>query len=374
MICWFKKPRPAPVAPTRPADNRVDVLFILKRRENYGCEDRTLSQSTGLWNSANYVADMISGQGWRVAVEMAIDNNCIDRLVTTHRPRIVIIEALWVVPDKFAALTKLHPAVHWIVRLHSEMPFMAGEGIALEWMHGYLANARLSLAINAPRMLDDVRDYLTASTMADVTERVAYLPNAYPASHTHKEIDRARYWVDIGCFGAVRPLKNHMVQAIAALKFARAHGKQLRFHINASRMEMKGEPILANLRGMFASLAKYGHQLVEHDWLPRDEFLALCAKMDLGLQVSFSETFNIVAADLTSQGVPVIGSTEIPWLDHTAVADPTDSRPIAEALARAWSTPDVMARANNRGLATYSETSARVWNDFLSDQLGGLHL
>ena len=49
-----------------------------------------------------------------------------------------IVEALWVVPEKFDVLTKLHPRVQWIVRTHSQAPFLASEGIATAWIAGYL--------------------------------------------------------------------------------------------------------------------------------------------------------------------------------------------------------------------------------------------
>jgi hypothetical protein len=51
--------------------------------------------------------------------------------------------------------------------------------------------------------------------------------------------------------------------------------------------------------------------------------------MDMGLQVSFTETFDIVAADCISVGLPLAGGNEIPWLHAGCQASPTDSRDIA---------------------------------------------
>ena len=102
------------------------------------------------------------------------------------------------------------------------------------------------------------------------------------------------------------------MQALAAIKLAERIGKTLLFHINAGRTETKGEPVLNNLRGLFHQLYDRGHKLIEHEWTEREEFIQLCAKMDIGMQVSFSETFNIVGADIISQGVPLVGSAEIP--------------------------------------------------------------
>ena len=107
------------------------VLFILKRREDYNAVVHSnVGLSTGLFNSANFMNEMLQNMGIESNIEVAVDNNCIDRFVTKYKPDFVIIEALWVVPSKFSVLQKLHPKVTWIIRLHSEMPFMAGEGPA----------------------------------------------------------------------------------------------------------------------------------------------------------------------------------------------------------------------------------------------------
>ena len=86
------------------------VLFILKRREDFNAKIHShVGLSTGLYNSASFVHDTLGELGIESNLEVAIDNNCIDRLVTKHRPTHAIIEALWVVPSKFVILQKLHP-------------------------------------------------------------------------------------------------------------------------------------------------------------------------------------------------------------------------------------------------------------------------
>lgn len=346
------------------------TLFILKRREDYNAEQHSKhGLSTGLYNSATFVKDMLVESGHNAALEVAIDNNCIDRLVTLHKPTHVIIEALWVVPSKFAVLTKLHPDVKWIIRLHSEMPFMAGEGVAMDWVGDYLSYPQLSIGVNAPRMLDEIQTYVTA--LGHASDRAVYLPNFYPQNFLDK--DWSSYsakrdleeYVDVGCFGAVRLLKNHLVQAFAAIKFAESEGKKLRFHINSGRVEMQGGPVVHNLQGLFAHLADAGHELVNHEWCPRDEFLEVCKAMDLGLQVSFSETFNIVGADLISQGVPIVGSIEIPWISRLASANPTDSNDIAKALSRAYHSPRFNVWRNQSKLVSYTNNTLKVWDTYL---------
>jgi hypothetical protein len=135
--------------------------------------------------------------------------------------------------------------------------------------------------------------------------------------------------IDVGCFGAIRPMKNQVLQAIAAQRFADRLGKRLVFHINADRLENGGEPVLKSLRAIFAA---GDHELREHPWYDHDAFLGLVLSMDLVCQVSFSETFCIVAADAASEGVPIVCSPEIPWASSLFTADPTNSEDIADKM------------------------------------------
>ena len=343
------------------------ILFILKRKENFDALiDNHIGVSTGLYNSASFMHTMLIDSGISSNMEVVIDNNDIDRVVTRHHPTHVIIEALWVVPTKFAVLTKLHPTVTWIIRLHSEMPFLAGEGMAMDWLGEYGTYRNIVIGVNAPRMMSEVRFYLSHKfgwTEAEAERRVVYLPNYYPTDFLRKEHTLEKDHVDVGCFGAVRPLKNHMIQAVAALKFASGIGKKLSFHINAGRVEMKGEPVINNLNGLFQQLYNRGHRLVNHQWTPRAEFLKLCATMDIGMQVSFSETFNIVGADFVSQGVPFVGSSEIPWSSSEYNSSPADGDEICQKLTQVYEDPEKNVQQHQLLLQEYVGKTKVIWED-----------
>ena len=348
------------------------ILFILKRREDYNAEKHShIGLNTGLYNSANFMHEMLRNNGIETKLFVAIDNNCIDREVTQYKPDIAIIEALWVVPTKFAILKKLHPNVTWIIRLHSELPFMAGEGMAMDWIGDYSMMKDIIIAANAPRMLHDIRMYLQhRNTWSDeeTAHKVIYLPNYYPKEYVDKEFYREKETVDIGCFGAIRPLKNHLVQAFGAIEFANKLGKKLNFHVNAGRIEMQGQPMLNNIKALFEQLYDTGHRLINHEWAPRKEFLKLCYKMDIGMQCNFSETFNIVGADFISQGVPLVGTKEIPWLSCVSYADPTDVKSIAKALNRAYNHPNFNVWINGWGLTRYTSNTVDIWVDYFKEK------
>lgn len=347
------------------------VLFILKRRPDFNAAVHNhLGLSTGLFNSASFMSEMLNNLGIQSELKVAVDNNCIDRAVTEYNPTHVIIEALWVVPHKFLILQKLHPTVKWIIRIHSEMPFLAGEGNALDWIGDYSNFKNIILGVNAPRMMHEISVYLQTRnnwTTEQLAEKVVYLPNYYPQEYKSKILDKNKEHIDIACFGAIRPLKNHMLQAISAIDFANQLGKKLRFHVNAGRIEMKGEAVINNLTRLFEQLSGTDHRLINHQWRPRDEFLELCSKMDISLQVSLSETFNIVSADLVSQGVPLVTTySEVPWAIEKYCANPVDSKDIVDKLHIAYNMTESNVALHQASLTNYTNKTKQIWNLYLT--------
>jgi len=100
--------------------------------------------------------------------------------------------------------------------------------------------------------------------------------------------------------------------------------------------------------------------LVEHGWLPHDQFLKLIASMDVLLQVSFSETFNIVAADAVVQNVPIVVSDEIFWASTFAKTDFNNSRDICEKIDQVINWKRIINPLNLKGLRNYNRKSKEV--------------
>lgn len=346
------------------------VLFILKKREELDETGKKKIIETGLYNSSTYLNTILNNMGINSNIEMAIDNNCIDRLVTKHRPKYVIIEALWVVPSKFDILCRLHPKVKWIIRFHSEMPFLACEGIATQWIIKYSLFPNLILGINSTRLLREVRFIVKVKNNfsdEDVNKKVVYLPNFYPVdSKIENKLDKEADTINICCFGAIRPLKNQLIQATSAIEFANKIGKKLRYHINATRHETNGLPVYNNIKALFVELNDERYTLVEHNWKNKEDFLLLCGQMDIGLQVSFSETFNIVGCDLLSQNVPVIFSNDIPWSKTKYNADPTNSIDIVNKLLLTYENSVDNVETNINLLKEFTNEAIHFWVAFFN--------
>ena len=347
------------------------VLFILRRRHDFNTEKHSeFGMSTGLFNSAWYMHEMLEKNGVDSKIVVLPDNNGIDREVSQFKPTHVIIEALWVVPSKFAVLKKLHPNVKWIIRLHSDTPFIANEGMAFDWIGDYLDYSNVSIAVNSPRIETELLTFAGNKLNWDsdsMEDKVIYLPNYYPQMYKKKPFDKDKEYVDVSCFGAMRPMKNHLIQAIAAIQFADYIGKKLRFHINVGRVEQRGDTVLQNLKSLFLHIHNSGHQLINHEWMPRDKFLEICKTMDIGMQTSFSETFNIVSADMITQGVPIMGSSEIPWLHPLYSANPTDSEDMALKLIWTYLYPDKNVLLNQELLYTYTNKTEQIWLNYFKN-------
>jgi hypothetical protein len=350
------------------------IQFILKHRDNaYTCDPEYSHNhlSSGLWNSARFVQEMLRDRlGHETCIEHAVDNNAIDRLVSAFRPDIVIIEAYWVVPEKFDVLIKLHPHVLWVIRNHSPVPFASMEGVVMDWSLRYMDRQNIILACNDERADRDFRNLISVYKPEwedELFSRCILLPNYYPSDYDPRQSFGHRPVVDIGCFGAIRPLKNQLIQAVAAIEYANKVKKHLRFHINSTRVEGRGDAILKNLRNLF-DLVSY--ELVEHDWMPHDGFISLIRTMDIGLQVSYSESFNIVSADMVVNGVPVVVSPEIRWVNSLFHADPNSSSSIVEAIERAMMANHYLhfLHPNVHALHTYDEDSMVRWRTFIDNQ------
>jgi hypothetical protein len=362
------------------------TLFVLKYREApysdgytvpdlWGDETRSEKKalSSGLFNSARFVQEMLNDSGLETKIVHVPDNNAIHREIVAFGADHVIIEAFWVVPEKFAELYAVCPNVKFTIRNHSETPFLANEGIAFDWALRYVTYDNVYFSCNSERSLREMRMLIKAHThwtREQVEAKTPYLPNYYPLDDVRakRRGKHSTKIVNIGCFGAIRPLKNHMMQAIACIEYAERHGLQLNFHVNGGRVEGGGDPILKNLRELFAKYPSYN--LIEQPWRPHEEFKHLVvSKMDFVLQVSFSETFNIVAADAATMGIPIVTSAEVAWNHPSLQADPNCTRSILNGLERAASIQAFACTGYNpsyNGLLKYDRASKRIWYQYLT--------
>ena len=354
------------------------ALFLLKLREDYNDDPSYSTPScspvsgqysapyhlaTGMYNSAKFVVDVLKANGREAGIGILVDANSIDAACMAYNPNFVIIEGLWVTPAKLAELMALkrHAGRTWVVRIHSEIPFLASEGVAMEWIGEYM-KLGVIVAPNGVRAAEQIK-YEGGRSVPPTNETV-YLPNCYPTDEFMPPADLSMTMaINIGCFGAFRPLKNQLQQAFAALKFAEWLGRPLRFHING-RVDAGGQGALNNVFGLFSHLDSTTAEIVHHDWEDRDTFIRTLRDIDILMQVSMSETFNIVAADAVLAGIPVIATDELPWYHPTNV-DPQSVSSIVEMMKMIWLNRSFFITKNRIGLQRYNMDATQKWLNFI---------
>jgi hypothetical protein len=326
----------------------MKVLFVLKKN-SYTHGGTHCYNSSGLFNSAKFVTDMLQDNGIDAKLVTVVDNNDIDKEVSEFKPEVVIIEALWVVPEKFDVLKPLHPNVKWIVRLHSDIPFLASEGVAVGWIFDYVKRG-VYVAFN------DINAKKSFKGTGIDARYLIYLPNYYPEIRYDSDFKHPE--LRIGCFGAIRPFKNHLEQAMAAINYANRTGRELHFYIN-SRVEQGGEEVLKNLKSLFENTQ---HTLKEIPWLERRALLVVMSKMDLAMCVSFTETFCLTAADAVSVYTPLLCSSQVPWASCFSIVPETSTKAIEKGVARLLGPlGTISAFFNSLNLVFYSRHSAKIW-------------
>jgi len=98
--------------------------------------------------------------------------------------------------------------------------------------------------------------------------------------------------------------------------------------------------------------------------------MKLVRLMDLGMQVSYSETFNIVSADFAVANVPLVVSPEVSWVAKMFQADPNSRIDIVHKLNVAWAgRHEDLQKLNFAGLANFDQQSAAAWPVALTEMI-----
>lgn len=336
----------------------VKILFVLKKR-NYG-----YGPSFGLSNSCAFVGNALFKYGIEFKVVEVIDGNGIDKEVHDYDPTHVILEAVWTTSAKIIELLELYkkkrPNMQWNVRIHSNSPFLSRESVIIQWVREYAEIAKkyknFSISANNKRLVQELKLALGI--------KIVYLPNIYCPPDYPNQPKKQDKFLDIACFGAIRELKAIFPQAVAAMIYGNLSGQRIRFHINCNRIEEKNNAILKNLIALFD---KTKHELVLHEWMLHKDLIELIQKqIDIGMAVSFSESYGITAYDYVINDVPVVGSKEIESILCIFKANPTEYTSIVKKLRLADLSRLIKIHYFNKCLLNRSnEQSIQAWLKYL---------
>lgn len=208
-----------------------------------------------------------------------------------------------------------------VARWHS--PFLqtelSGEGWKLVHLLELLAAGRL-----AGLAFDDA-----AAAAAFSRPHVVHLPNVFEAHELAEVRPASIEGINIALSGEPYGRKNLLVQSAA---FARTREDDWTLHLFGQTLRRTGYARWLELVSV---------PYVEHGFLPRDEYLALAAGMNVALCASLAESFGYAAAEFVELGVPAVVSGAVACVDPgpLTVGEPSSVGDVADRLARAVASP-----------------------------------
>ena len=252
--------------------------------------------------------------------------------------------------------------ITWIVRIHSDIGYLSAETFALKNINEYIALKKKNLFI-APNN-KNLCNYLSQAMYYNFL----YLPNIVELPLLKEKVYRPSYMVElhIGCFGALRILKNQVFQALCAIAAADKMRKLLCFHVTVDPKIKQDipNPVLKNLEELFRVS---GHKLIKHIWQENDDFQKLVRDMDLGMQLSYTESFNIVSADFIYNKTPVIVSDAIEWMPDSLKTSTWNYDEVVEKIIKVYKRrkSGFLLREMRNRLEEHNYSAKGIWIDFL---------
>lgn len=270
-----------------------------------------------------------------------------------------VISAPWISSPVIQDAINQFPDVQFAVNCHSNVGFLQADTFGVKLLREYMdiekGTQNFCVAGNSKKFCRWVNRAYSSECL--------YLPNAYYLDQ-HSRSNRPVFSggvLRIGAFGAIRAEKNFMSAAGAVLEMAND------LKVDTELWVSSGGPEGVNyiLNSMHALLDNIpGIKIVNSHWSSWPEFRRIVGSMNLLLQVSYTESFNMVTADGIAQGVPTVVSDAIDWVPAHWQAFMDDVNDIARAGERLLH--DV--RAPHDGLVhleRHNADAVKAWLRFL---------
>jgi hypothetical protein len=288
-----------------------------------------------------------------------------------HIPTHVIIQALWVPVETMGSLISSFPDTQIASTCHSNVGFLQAEPRAILLFKEYLSLERETVnfhaAGNSLRFCQAIEE--------SFTEPCTYLPNLYWTHHKHGE--PKRLWRDIGgtlrigVFGASRVQKNMLSGAMAAMEIASNTGAFTELYISGGRNDGGPEAsqrLRLGVKNLLAGMPNI--KLIEVNWQTWTSFLKTVSAMNMMIQPSYSESFNVVTADGCAEGIPSVVSSAVTWAPESWKADADDANDIARVGCGILGDP-MAAIHGFHALQKHNKVSQNAWLSYLLENKFG---
>jgi glycosyltransferase involved in cell wall biosynthesis len=283
----------------------------------------------GLGVAALNNAKVLNKHGIRTSVWAV---NTVDQLRAkldqSHVPPVtdVVISAPWIPTSLLMGLIQDYPTIEFVVNCHSNVGFLQADpnGVKLLRENIDLEQGNLNFRVsgNSQRFNRWLREAYQCPSL--------YMPNMYYLDYSQKA--RPPYYdgevLRIGAFGAIRPQKNIMSAAGAAILLANEMKADVELWISGGRNEGGTNTLVNAVKQMMVGVP--GVKLMVLNWKSWPSFRDTLRRMHLLFQVSYTESFNMVTADGIAEGIPSVVSEAIDWVPERWQANIDDVDAIAD--------------------------------------------
>ncbi len=287
----------------------------------------------------------------------------IDRYNLNHKERLthVVISAPWLSLHDMRNLLTEFSDIQFVVLSHSNVGFLQADPCGMELLRKY---HELSEEFSNIRVGGNSEKFVRWMRRA-YGEGFVLLPNLYPLGPQIEKDWKGVGPIKIGAFGAIRPEKNFMTAAAAAVALASELGIEVELHMSEG-----GEGERSLTAPAIDQMCEGKITVIRHPWMYWDDFVKLVGQMDVMIQVSYTESFNMITADGISVGVPSAVSPAIYWAPPSWKADPDDANEVLTVMKRLLT--DSRQRTAGYGyLREHNDASIKHWNKFLIGKSGG---
>ena len=290
-------------------------IKILAHKVNY---------DSGVMVSVRHLSNVLGKTGVPCDLDFYVDDDELKRKASLCKSSCLNIQGMSFRNDTIYEILNRHKNV--VVSIHSTMCNLQVEGDALPRLLELGKKGNRNLTFTCPSESE------TCGLNSFMQVKYKYLPNTFSyETHSEEITDRVLKKkisdrpVRISLICAYRPFKNMITQVAAVIMLAEDRPVELHIFDTAQK-----SPVYHNIMAM---LENSKVRLVMHEQAGNAECFKKEGMFDLGLQVSLSETFSYVAFEHMIQGVPVIGSTSVPFSSEVArYSDVTDIKKKMEKI------------------------------------------
>lgn len=313
----------------------------------------------GLGVSALKNAEYLNKHGYDARVYAAKHNIDVVEAIRKHELTHVVIAAPWLSAVDVDTMVRHFKHVQFAIISHSNIGFLQADPGALKMLRQYAL-----IAEEVSNLRVGGNSFIFANWFQEVYgSPLLALPNLYTFDEKPTERHRCDDVIRIGSFGAIRPQKNVMTSAAAAVLLARRIGRQVEFHVSTGREDGGGSVILNAVRQMLTQVK--GIELVERHWSDWREFKRIVRSMDILFQVSYTESFNMVTADGVNEGVPTVTSDAIVWVPKDWMAHADDVYSVLSVAERLLTHREEEAEKGRKALHHHNQIGFQFWKEFL---------